>query len=59
MFIWKIDNVIKLLQRYMPKTYDSIKAIDFNDEYSIVENYKNTEAISIDYGIMEKADNMI
>lgn len=58
MFIWKIDNVIKLLQRYMPKTYESIKAIDFNDEYSIVENYKNTEAISIDYGIMEKADNI-
>ncbi len=59
-FIWNSRNIINLIKKFLPNTYESLKAVsDCNEKYIqeiINENYINTDSISIDYGIMEKVD---
>ncbi|MBB6713502.1 mannose-1-phosphate guanylyltransferase [Clostridium gasigenes] len=55
MFIWKASTIMELTKEFLPKTYNLINKINFKDEKSIKENYEKVEAISVDYGIMEKA----
>ncbi|MBU3193131.1 mannose-1-phosphate guanylyltransferase [Clostridium algidicarnis] len=55
MFIWKVSTIIELTKKFLPKTYKLINNINFHDENSVKENYKKVDAISVDYGIMEKA----
>ena len=54
MFIWKAKRIIELTEEFLPNTYKFISKINFADEKSIKENYEKVEAISVDYGIMEK-----
>lgn len=58
MFIWKTKTIIEKTKEFLPNNYEIIKRIDFNDEESIKENYKKLDAVSVDYGIMEKSDNI-
>lgn len=58
MFIWKAKTIIEKTKEFLPKNYEIIKNIDFSDEESINENYQKVDAVSVDYGIMEKADNI-
>lgn len=62
MFIWSVQSICRALEEYMPEMaklfaagsdcYGSAKEEDF-----IAKTYSDCKAISIDYGVMEKADN--
>ena len=62
MFIWNIENIIKQIKKYSPSTYEALHGLEEvkeeNLQYLINANYKNTEAISIDYAVMEKSENV-
>ncbi|SHK07992.1 mannose-1-phosphate guanylyltransferase [Hathewaya proteolytica DSM 3090] len=66
-FIWKANNAINLINQYLPSTYELL-ADTFKDEANemenqcyedrLVNNYEKMECISIDFAVMEKAENM-
>ena len=62
MFIWHLDAILKEIYKYMPELYQGIeemsklKAVNF--EKSLANIYGKLRNISIDYGIMEKSDNV-
>jgi mannose-1-phosphate guanylyltransferase len=62
MFIWKISTILNLTEKYLNKTYsilNEIAATDADEFNSILdEKYELVDNISVDYGIMEKADNI-
>lgn len=62
MFLWNIDNITSLIKEFLPKTYEALKSILTTREDKIYEkikeNYSKTDAISIDYGVLEKAKNI-
>ncbi len=63
MFVWKTDSILKCFERIMPDVYESLMvikdAVGTSAEADVVEKlYPTFPSISIDYGIMEKADNI-
>lgn len=60
MFIWKSQNVINLTKNHLPHTFDILGEIvhssqeEFKQE--LFEKYPQVDSISVDYGIMEKAN---
>ncbi|MBP1889139.1 mannose-1-phosphate guanylyltransferase [Clostridium moniliforme] len=62
MFIWTIDNILTKIREFTPSTYDALKEIESVKEEKlqefINENYKGTEAISVDYAILEKSNDI-
>ncbi len=62
-FIWKVKNIITAFEKYLPEMYEVFAAEKekFNTEEeqgAIEEIYPQCTNISIDFGIMEKADNV-
>jgi mannose-1-phosphate guanylyltransferase len=62
-FIWKIKNIITAFEKYLPEMHEvfASEADKFNtpEEASAIEQiYPQCTNISIDFGIMEKADNV-
>jgi len=70
MFFWRLDTFIESLTKYLPEVGNSIHLMA--DKYkgrtdnalsesltAIDEIYKNFPDISIDYGLMEKAENVV
>ncbi|ENZ30808.1 mannose-1-phosphate guanylyltransferase/mannose-6-phosphate isomerase [Clostridium butyricum 60E.3] len=59
MFIWSIKNIINQIKMYSYNTYDALKNIMVINEEELQENinnnYERTEAISIDYAVLEKS----
>lgn len=59
MFLWNSENILNEIKKYLPNTYEAISGIENVEEEKlqdyINENYKNTDAISVDYGILEKS----
>ena len=59
MFIWKVDNILNQLKKHACNTYEVLHNIETVDEENlqklINEKYKETEAISIDYALLEKS----
>lgn len=62
MFIWNVDNILCKIKKYSNKTYIALEKITTIDQESlqsfINENYKHTEAISIDYAVLEKSSDI-
>lgn len=63
-FIAKAKDLIRAYQKYLPDMTElfmkNIAALNTAEEESfLLKNYKSAENISIDYGIMEKADNVV
>ncbi|MFA5253017.1 MAG: mannose-1-phosphate guanylyltransferase [Phycisphaerae bacterium] len=63
MFIWKTSVILKEISRWLPDLYSGLMKIDkvlgSPDEAGTVSRvYKKLTSISIDYGVMEKADNV-
>ncbi len=64
MFIWHVRTIIQAFETYLPaisKVMEAVSpALNTPDESAaVVEAYAAVESISIDYGIMEKADNVL
>lgn len=63
MFIWKISSILKNFQKFMPETYETLKkiqdAIGTEHEEAVLEKeFHGIQSQSIDYGIMEKAEDI-
>lgn len=63
MFIWKVSSILKNMQKFMPDTYESLKtiqdAIETEHEETVLEKeFNGIQSQSIDYGIMEKAEDI-
>ena len=60
MFIWKSSNVMKSIKAFLPEMYKLTQgaAASGYGKDAIDQFYHSSESISIDYGIMEKADNV-
>ena len=62
MFLWSADNILKQIEKYSNDTYEALKDIEIvaNEEIQEVinNNYHKTEAISIDYAVMEKSESI-
>ncbi len=61
MFIWKVSVILDYFKKLLPDMYASMEAIFDQlrtaDETKAIEaTYPNLEKISVDYGIMEKAE---
>jgi mannose-1-phosphate guanylyltransferase len=62
-FVWQIKNIILAFEKYLPEVYDlfNTQKEKFNtpeEENALMEIYPFSSNISIDFGIMEKADNV-
>lgn len=62
-FIWHVRVLIDGIERFMPELYDGLMqlkdALSTNDSGKIESIYKGIQRRSIDYGLMEKADNVL
>ncbi|MEG2917987.1 MAG: mannose-1-phosphate guanylyltransferase [Clostridium sp.] len=60
MFMWKTDNILNLINKHLKGTYQVLSEVAVADveDYDKVLNqrYKEVDSISIDFGVMEKAD---
>lgn len=63
MFIWRADTATKALEKYLPEVADLFRAVEgYNtpaEEKEVAKAFLDSPAISIDYGLMEKADNVL
>ena len=62
-FIWRVKSIVKAFEQYLPEHHtlfnDLMPALDTPEEEQAVERvFAECRAISIDYGVMEKADNV-
>ncbi|MDE6004669.1 MAG: mannose-1-phosphate guanylyltransferase [Oscillospiraceae bacterium] len=63
MFIWKASSILNNIKKYMPDLYTGLQPIvnayaTENFEKILNQNFSNLPAESIDFGIMEKAENI-
>lgn len=63
MFIWRTDVILSEIEHFMPDLHfgleqlkESVRKPEFNE--TVREVYKQLKSISIDYGIMEKSQNV-
>ena len=62
-FVWHVKNILKAFEKYLPEIHDVFDAekANFNtpgEKEAIERIYPQCVNISIDYGVMEKADNV-
>ena len=62
-FVWKVHSIVEAFEKYLPEHHalfsGVMRAIGTDAERNVVEiAFSECRAISIDYGIMEKADNV-
>ena len=62
MFLWSTGNILNQIKKYSPITYEALKEIENVKQHElqklINEEYCNTEAISIDYAVLEKSNDI-
>jgi mannose-1-phosphate guanylyltransferase len=64
MFVWKASTILKAIERFLPELHEGLlqirEALGTEREEEIVgEVYSAQKAVSIDYGVMEKAGNVL
>lgn len=64
MYVWSTQAIIKAFEKYQVKTFELVKPLLENKNCAkfasfLPEIYRQAEAISIDYAISEKADNLV
>ncbi len=60
-FVWSVKSIIKAFKKYLPKMVEILSAEIYNtpkETSFITSNYGKCENISIDFGIMERAENV-
>ena len=62
-FVWQTKNIIKAFETFLPEVYEAFDAerLSFNtqkEKEAIIRIYPQCVNISIDYGIIEKANNV-
>ena len=64
MFVWKASTILKAIDRFLPELHEGLlqirDALGTEREEEIVgEVYSAQKAVSIDYGVMEKAEDVL
>ena len=64
MFIWRADAVLAAFERYLPKVHRLFSPLaeafgTEREEAAIADAYERSPKISIDYGILEQADDVL
>lgn len=62
-FVWKVSDIIAAIERYLPEHHALFSAIadklgTADEASAIAQVYAECRSISIDYGVMEHADNV-
>lgn len=63
MFIWRASLILEKFREFLPDIYDGLKKIGESmgtdgEKEAIEKIYPSLRSVSVDYGIMEKADNI-
>lgn len=63
MFIWKVSTILNNIKAYLPDMYEALEIIKEaigteKQEEVLKEIFVTMESVSVDYGIMEKAQNI-
>ena len=63
-FIWKASSILKAFEKYLPDIYEKLMLIDDSigtekEEQILKEIYCKIRSISIDYGVMEKSQDIL
>ncbi|HPI93735.1 MAG TPA: sugar phosphate nucleotidyltransferase [Deltaproteobacteria bacterium] len=59
MFLWRVDTILDMFSRHMPELHGELMSLKESlgrDTGCVERYYRASPSISIDYGIMEKAD---
>jgi len=56
MFVFRVDALLEQYSKHLPEMCDALYKIDYYKFSNLEEIYQNLEKISIDYGILERAD---
>ncbi|MEW6684949.1 MAG: mannose-1-phosphate guanylyltransferase [Candidatus Edwardsbacteria bacterium] len=57
-FVWKAKTIMQALEKYLPSLYHSFQKWN-GQENDLADFYGQLQKISIDYGILEKAPNVV
>ncbi|MBQ7404695.1 MAG: mannose-1-phosphate guanylyltransferase [Lentisphaeria bacterium] len=55
-FVWQVQAIAEAFQKYIPSLYEKLELWANGGDYTL--DFEKCEKISIDYAIMEKADNV-
>ncbi len=55
-FVWEVSVVMEKIEQFLPEIYNGLKGAKANTFESV---WRKLPSISIDYGILEKADNIV
>ncbi len=63
MFVWKVSSILKNIKLFLPETYTGLlkiqDAIGTDEQDAVLEReFKEFASVSIDYGVMEKTENI-
>lgn len=64
MFIWKASTILNNIERFLPKVFQYLKKIadsmNTENEFETINNtYDSIPSISIDYGVIERSDDVV
>ncbi len=64
MFIWTVSTIIEALKKHMPQMYKELESYSRhvgteNEDAAKEELYQNLEEISVDFAVLEKAENAL
>jgi len=64
MFVWHASTILRMLEVHLPDTYGGLqeigRAVDTDREQEVMSRvYDRLESVTIDYGVMEKADEVV
>ena len=55
-FVWQVQAIAEAFQKYIPSLYEKLESWAKGGDYTL--DFEKCEKISIDYAVMEKADNV-
>ncbi len=63
-FIWKVSTILKEIERFMPELSEGLQQIEESfdtpsEQETLKRIYATLPAISIDYGVLEKSENLV
>ena len=63
MFVWKVSSILEKMQQHMPETYEGLRRIQqafgtAQEQSVLQEEFTKMRSMSIDYGILEHADDI-
>jgi len=58
MFVFRADRFVAMLERYQPALFAALPGLAASDRLASAELYRELPEVSIDYGVLEHADNV-